>query len=161
LQLICNAKDHPSMIDLALAVMHHLAILSLILIVGAELALMRGDLTVAVVRRLASIDAGYGISAGVIVIVGVTRVVLGAKGWVFYVHNPYFWGKMATFLVVGLLSIHPTVAFLRWRGATNADATFVPSPDSVAAVRRTVLIEAALLGLIVAFAAAMARYGAF
>jgi putative membrane protein len=63
--------------------------------------------------------------------------------------------------VVGLLSIHPTVAFLRWRRAADADTAFVPLPDGVATVRRTILIEAALLGLIVAFAAAMARYGAF
>ena len=35
------------MLDLALAIAHHLAILSLILIVGAELALIRGDLSAA------------------------------------------------------------------------------------------------------------------
>ena len=48
-----------------------------------------------------------------------------------------------------------------WAGAADADATFVPPPAGVAAVRRTIVIEAALLGLIVACAAAMARYGAF
>ena len=96
-----------------------------------------------------------------IIVVGVTRVLLGSKGWVFYVHNPWFWGKMATFLVVGLLSVHPTLMFLRWRRAAEADVAFVPPADGVAAVRRTILIEAALLGLIVAFAAAMARYGSF
>jgi len=149
------------MLDLVLAVMHHLAILSLILVVGAELALIRGDVCGAVARRLAQVDLGYGIAAGVIVVVGVTRVVLGAKGWVFYVHNPFFWAKMATFLIVGLLSIHPTVAFLRWRRDADADASFAPPPGAVAAVRRTIVIEAALLGLIVALAAAMARYGAF
>src|SRR5580692_8019957 len=149
------------MLDLTLAVAHHLAILSLILIVGAELALIRGALTGAALRRLASVDLGYGIAAGAIIIVGVARVALGAKGWVFYVHNPWFWGKMATFLVVGLLSIHPTVMFLRWRRAADVDAAFAPPPGGVAAVRRTILIEATLLGLIVAFAAAMARYGSF
>ena len=52
----------------------------------------------------------------------------------------------ATFLVVGLLSIHPTVAFLRWRRAGDDDAAFSPPAASVAAVRPTILIEAALLG---------------
>ena len=55
--------------------------------------------------------------------------------------------------------------FLRWRRLRPtgglADAAFSPPPASVAAVRRTILIEAALLGLIVAFAAAMARFGSF
>ncbi len=141
--------------------LHHLAILSLILIVGAELALIRGELSAAALRRLATIDLGYGIAAGAIVVIGVARVVFGPKGWVFYVHNPWFWTKMATFLVLGLLSIHPTVAFLRWRRAADADAAFSPPPAGVAAVRRTILIEAALLALIVAFAAAMARFGSY
>jgi putative membrane protein len=149
------------MLDLILAVLHHLAILSLILIVGAELALIRGELSAGGLRRLASIDLGYGIAAGAIVVIGVCRVIFGAKGWVFYVHNPWFWAKMATFLVVGLLSIHPTVVFLRWRRAAAADDAFRPPSAGVAAVRRTVLIEAALLGVIVAFAAAMARFGSF
>jgi putative membrane protein len=144
-----------------LAVLHHLAILSLILIVGAELALTRGELLPGTLRRLATVDLGYGIAAGAIVVIGVARVIFGVKGWVFYVHNPWFWGKMATFLAVGLLSIHPTVVFLRWRRAAAADAAFSPPPAGVAAVRRTILIEAALLGLIVAFAAAMARFGSF
>ena len=149
------------MLDLILAVLHHLAILSLILVVGAEFALIRGALTGASVRRLASIDLGYGIAAVAIVAVGVCRVIFGVKGWVYYDHNPWFWAKMATFLVVGLLSIHPTVVFLRWRRDADADAGFSPPPAGVAAVRRTILIEAALLGLIVALAAAMARFGSF
>ncbi len=149
------------MLDLILAVLHHLAILSLILIVGAELALSRGDFSAATVRRLAGVDLGYGIAAGVIIVVGVARVIFGAKGWVFYAHNPWFWAKMTTFLVVGLLSIHPTVMFLRWRRGGDADAAFSPPSAGVAAVRRTILIEAVLLGLIVAFAAAMARFGAY
>jgi putative membrane protein len=149
------------MLDLILAVLHHLAVLSLILVVGGELALIRSELSGAGLRRIATIDLGYGIAAGVIVAVGVARVIFGAKGWLFYVHNPWFWAKMATFLAVGLLSIHPTVAFIRWRRAADADATFVPPPAGVAAVRRTIVIEATLLGLIVACAAAMARYGAF
>jgi putative membrane protein len=149
------------MLDLTLAVLHHLAILTLILVVGAELALIRVELTGAAVRRLATVDLGYGIAAGVIVVAGVARVIFGAKGWLFYIHNPWFWAKMATFLGVGLLSIYPTVLFIRWHGAADADASFVPPPAAVAAVRRTIVIEAALLGLIVACAAAMARYGAF
>ena len=149
------------MLDLILAVLHHLAILSLILIVGAELALIRGELSTAGLRRLAAIDLGYGIAAGAIVVIGVARVILGVKGWVFYVHNPWFWAKMATFLIVGLLSIQPTVMFLRWRRAADADAAFSPPSAGVAAVRRTILIEALLLGLIVALAAAMARLGSF
>jgi len=148
-------------LDLILAVLHHLTILSLILIVGAELALSRGEFSASTVRRLAAVDLGYGVSAGLIIVVGACRVIFGAKGWVFYAHNPWFGAKMGTFLVVGLLSIHPTVMFLRWRRAAATDASFSPPPAGVAAVRRTILIEAILLGLIVVFAAAMARFGSF
>ena len=149
------------MLDLTLAVLHHLTILGLILIVGAELALTRGELTAAVVRRLASIDLYYGIVAGLIVAIGAARVVLGAKGWVFYLHNPWFFAKIGTFLIVGVLSIHPTMMFLRWRRAATADPAFSPPPAAATTVRRAILVEAVLLGLIVAFAAAMARFGSF
>jgi putative membrane protein len=149
------------MLDLILAVLHHLAILSLILIVGAELALIRGELTGAALRRLAAIDLGFGIAAGAILVIGIARVMFGAKGWVFYAHNPWFWAKIGGFLLVGLLSIHPTTAFLSWRRQAAADAAFRPPADLVGTVRRAIIVEAILLGLIVACAAAMARFGSF
>jgi putative membrane protein len=67
---------------------------------------------------------------------------------------------MVTFVVVGMLSIVPTVAIIRWRKALKSDASFAPPADGVRRVRAYLWAEAALFLLLPVFAAAMARgYG--
>ena len=66
-----------------------------------------------------------------------------------------FWTKIAIFLLVGLLSIPPTLAFLRWKRAQDA-----PPATEITRVRRFLLAEVALFALLPVFAAAVARgYG--
>jgi putative membrane protein len=63
---------------------------------------------------------------------------------------------------VGLLSIAPTIAFIRWRGQLRQEPGFVPAERDIRNVRRFLVAEAVLFLLIPAFAAAMARgYGSF
>jgi putative membrane protein len=147
--------------DLILAVLHHLAIVSLIVLLAMEFALLRPGLSGDALRRLARIDMAYGIMAGIVIVVGICRVVWGVKGADFYLHNPWFWVKMASFAAIGLLSVPPTIALLKWRRALAADAGFVAPGESVARMRRFLHAEVTLLALVAAFAAAMARYGAF
>jgi putative membrane protein len=59
------------------------------------------------------------------------------------------------------LSIAPTIAILKWRRAQKQNADFLPPDDAVAALRRVVKLQVALLAIVLASAAAMARYGAF
>lgn len=147
--------------DLILAILHHLAIVTLIVLLAFEFALLRPGLTSDTLRRLSRVDAGYGAAAALVIVVGVSRVIWGAKGADFYLSNPWFWAKMASFLCIGLLSIPPTLALLKWRRAARLDAAFLPADGEVARLRRFVHAEVGLLALVVAFAAAMARYGAF
>lgn len=147
--------------DLILAILHHLAIVTLILLLGIEFALMRPGLSSVDLKRLANVDAAYGISAGLVIVIGVCRVVWGAKGPDYYLANPWFWAKMASFALIGLLSVPPTLKLLKWRRAMRGDTGFLPSPADVARLRRFVHAEVALLVLVVAFAAIMARYSGF
>ena len=110
------------------------------------------------VPRLAKLDARFGMTAMLVTVIGVSRVVWGGKGWAFYAENPFFWGKMACFVVIGLLSIGPTVIFLRWRKAAAADAGFAPPADQLKRARMLVGLQALLLVPLLAFAAAMARW---
>ena len=100
--------------DLLLAIAHHLLVFSLAGIIGAEFVLVRGDLGAATLKRLAGIDRHYGIIAALIVVVGICRVFFGLKGWEFYAYNWVFWAKIMAFIIVGLLSIIPTVRFISW-----------------------------------------------
>lgn len=109
------------------------------------------------VRRVVAIDAWYGILAGLIIVVGFGRAIFVAKGWYYYSHDLFFWAKIGTFVVIGLLSIPPTLAYLKWRKAGA-----IPKDEAVANVRRYLWIEVVLFAPLLAFAAAMARgYGQF
>jgi putative membrane protein len=147
-------------VDWALASFHHLAIFTLAATLAAELALLTITIDAVAIRRLARIDTAYGIAAAVVVIAGVLRVFFGAKGYEYYVANHIFWTKMALFLIVGLLSIPPTLRYLKWNRALRADTTFRPATVEIGRLRRYLWAEAAFFMAIPVAAAAMARgYG--
>ena len=62
-------------------------------------------------RKLQRIDALFGASAGVLLVVGVLRVFYFEKGAAYYFHSAPFIAKLVLFVAVGLLSIYPTVTF--------------------------------------------------
>jgi putative membrane protein len=149
-----------AMLDLHLAIGHHLLIFALAGVLAYEVAVIRTTMTASDVNRVGKVDAWYGILAGLIVIVGFSRAIFAAKGWAYYSVNHFFWAKIGTFALVGLLSIMPTVAIIRWRRALKSDAAFLPPAGEIRAVRRFLWMEVFLFALIPAFAAAMARgYG--
>ena len=102
--------------------------------------------------RLASIDGWYGNFAGAIVVIGFCRANFAAKGWAYYSHNAFFWAKIGSFAAIGLLSVRPTLEFIRWRRAGSA-----PNDAAIRIVRRYLHLELTLFALLPAFAAAMAR----
>ena len=147
--------------DLILAILHHLAIVSLIVLLAFEFAVLRPGLSAKDLARVTRVDAAYGATAGLVIVFGVCRVIWGFKGADYYLSNAWFWAKMASFLAIGLLSIPPTIALLRWRKASRQDAAFLPIDADVARLRTFIHAELGLLALVVVFAAAMARDGAF
>lgn len=148
------------MTDLILAIAHHLAVFTLVAIFAAEFALLRRGLDGKRLGQLGALDAAYGATAGIVIIVGIIRVIFGAAGWEYYVGNWAFWAKMIAFLLIGLASIPPTIAIARWRKTAKADADFAPTTEEIGGARRFLFLQAGLLVLIPSFAAAMARgYG--
>ncbi|WP_457940876.1 DUF2214 family protein [Mesorhizobium sp. 10J20-29] len=140
-------------VDLLLAIAHHLLVFSLAGILAAELVLIRPGLSGPTLGLLGRIDSAYGGVAMAVVAVGICRVVFGLKGWEFYISNHAFWGKMIAFVIVALLSIRPTMRILAWR---RAELATVPD-DEIFAVRTWIKGEIAFLALVLAFAAMMAR----
>jgi putative membrane protein len=146
--------------DLVLAIAHHLLVFMLAGILAFEIGTVSLTMKRDAILRVGRVDIWYGILAGVIIVVGFTRATVAAKGWAYYSVNVFFWAKIATFLVVGLLSIVPTAAIIRWRSALKHDAAFAPTADAIRYVRRYLWAEAVLFLLLPIFAAAMARgYG--
>lgn len=140
-----------------LAWLHFVFAFILVGALAAEAFILRLPIDSRVARVLLRADMFYGISSVLLILAGISRVLWGEKGWAYYQVQPFFWAKMATFLVIGLLSIGPTRAFMRWVRAFNADATFTPPEADVKRVRRLVMIEVHLIALLLLFAALMAR----
>ena len=147
-------------VDWALASLHHLAIFTLAATIAAELALLTVEIEAKAISRLARIDMIYGLSATAVVIAGVARVIWGAKGYEYYLANHIFWTKMALFVIVGLLSIAPTLRYVAWGRSLRADAAFRPAISEIKRLRAYLWAEAAFFLAIPVAAAAMARgYG--
>ena len=147
--------------DLLLASMHHLLVFGLVAMLVAQSVLLHGHIDAIALAKLGSIDRGYGIIALLLLVVGSLRVFRGLMGADFYLHNPWFHAKLGTFLLVGLLSVWPTLRFLCWRKALKADPAFLPAQDEVRHLRHIVRFELILIAVIFVCAAAMARYGGF
>lgn len=143
--------------DVILAICHHLLMFAVVVVLVMELMLIRPEMTSAQVVRLGRLDIAYGATAGSILVIGFGRVFFGLRGWEYYLTNPFFWAKIAAFLVVGALSISPTMRIVGWRAAARGNTDFRPQSSEIRAVRGYMHWEAVVFILIPVFAALMAR----
>jgi putative membrane protein len=139
------------------AFLHHAAAFVLFGSLFTELVLLRQTLTESVARSLLRMDAVYGVSAGVLVIVGLVRVYFTEKGAAYYLHSGTFIAKIVLFVIIGLLSIGPTRTFVGWRKTLRGGGTPALADAQRSALRRTIHIELTLLMLLILCAALMAR----
>ena len=102
------------------AFLHHIAAFALIASLATESVLLRETLSLSIARKLRVADMIYGIAAGVVLVVGFSRVLLFEKGASYYFSNVPFMLKIMLFLMIGILSIFPTLEFLSWRRAIGA-----------------------------------------
>jgi putative membrane protein len=139
------------------AFLHHVAAFALVAGLAVELVLIKDELTAATMRKIVRVDAIVGLSAAAVLLVGLARVFWFEKGAAYYFHSWPFIGKLGMFTLVALLSIHPTVSFVKWGQALRQGRT--PVVDAAAQGRLRRLIHAELGGviLILLFAAMMAR----
>lgn len=138
-----------------LASLHHVAAFTLVACLCIETYTFRQTLAVHEARGLQRIDLWYGVSALVLLIAGVLRVIYGGKGYQFYVSNVLFWFKMALVIVISLLSIYPTIRYIRW-GTIAADGIVVPDAE-FQRIRRLLRLQIIGVLLILVVAPAMAR----
>lgn len=144
-------------LEALLAYAHLLAIFTMVVFLASEAALCRVEwLNAAVVERLGKVDMVYGIAAGAVFVTGLARVFLGSKGAAWYSHNPLLYLKLLMFLAVGLISIKPTMMFLRWRRALRASGA-LPDAVEVKKARRLVMVQAHILPFIPLVAVFLAR----
>ena len=143
-----------------LAYAHILAILTLVVFSSSEAALCRIEwMNARVVERLVTVDRIYGGAAVVLLLTGIARTWWGFKGTAWYWTNWLLLLKVGLFVVVALMSIKPTLMFIRWRRQLRADGS-LPGETDVRLARKWVMVQAHLIALIPLAAVFLARgYG--
>ena len=143
--------------DALLAYAHFIAIFSLASLLAGELFLLRKSLPATYVRTIQILDRWYGGTAGLVIVTGLCRLFFGFKGAEFYAHNPVFWMKMALFGVVALLSIPPTLAYIKWNARTLPDGSLTLDDGEFSRLRTLLWAQVGIFLFIPLCATFMAR----
>ena len=140
-----------------MAFLHHILAFTLTACLVYEFIAYHKNMGLAEIRRIQRVDLLYGISAGLLVLIGLLRVFFFEKGINFYLNNPFFWVKMTAFLLVGLLSIDPTIRYIRWNRTLRQNE--VPEVSETEYRRTRILLSLEVIGIAVILLAApmMAR----
>ena len=140
-----------------MAFLHHVAAFALVAGLAVELVLVKPPIDIERARKLQLADLAMGLSAGVVLVIGMLRVFYFEKGAGYYFQNAAFLGKLSLFVLIALLSIYPTLRFLSWRSsvkrgeAPNVDAT------TLRKIRTFLHFELVGVVLLILCAALMAR----
>ena len=144
-------------LEAVLAYLHILAILTMVVFISSEAALCRVQwLNAAVVERLAKVDMVYGIAAIAVLATGFARTWWGIKGTVWYWTNPLLHVKLALFIIIGVISIFPTLTYVRWRKTLRSSGS-LPAEADIRKTRKLVMIQAHIIAVIPLVAVFFAR----
>ena len=140
-------------LEILLRYIHFISIFAIVGSLVSEHLLLKKSMTRAEIGRVSRIDAVYGVAALTLVIAGLTLWLasVGKPSW-FYSKNWVFHLKITLVAVVGLLSIYPTVFFLKNRKGDDSELVVIP-----ASVFMMVRIELLLLLVIPLLAGLMAH----
>ncbi|MDN3577871.1 DUF2214 family protein [Chitinimonas viridis] len=109
-----------------LASLHYLGAMVMMACLLAEHLLLRPELDAPLARKLARIDAIYGLTAITQIATGIARM-YSEKGTALYLQNPVFHLKITVFVLLGLLSIYPTLRFIAWSRAARSAGLLIPT----------------------------------
>lgn len=145
------------MINALVAYVHFLAAFTLVFSIIFEWFTYSRHLTLIEAKRLQTIDIVYGVSAAVVLVFGFLRILYFEKGSEFYFQNPFYKIKLYAFLVVGILSIYPTVKFFKWRKVTKLGVAPTFKEEEFKIIKWILRAEVAGLLIIILSASFMAK----
>jgi len=125
---------------------HFFAFFALTAALILQLTLLSDSISIASAQRIQRADQFYGMSAILILIFGILRVVYFEKGVDYYLSNNFFLIKIGLFIIVGLLSIYPTVYYKRWDPELKLDIAPELSIRAVEKLRK--IIHTELVGIL-------------
>jgi len=102
-------------------------------------------------------DAIYGIAGLAILITGILRVKYFGQGSEFYTNNPIFWIKVSLYILVGLISLYPTITYVLWAIPLSKNKLPVITDNLVQRFNLIITTELVGFAIIPFFATLMAR----
>jgi putative membrane protein len=139
--------------ELFLRYIHFISIFTIVGSLTSEHLLLKKVITRGELKRIARIDAVYGIAALTLLAAGLTLWLGGVgKPTEFYSKNWVFHLKITCFALVGLLSIYPTIFFIRNSKGIATETITVPK-----SVYMLLRLELLLLFIIPLLAGLMSR----
>lgn len=140
-----------------LAFFHISAVLGWVVFASSQAALCRREwLNGAVVERLARLDRILWIATAAVLVTGLMRIHLGAKGAAWYWGNPLLHLKLTLFVAAVLMMVGTSRRLARWRARWLTNGA-LPTAQDIAGVRKLVMLETHLVAVIPLAAVFLAR----
>ena len=149
--------DRPALnLDVVTIWLHYLSFMAFYGALVAELVLLRPAMAPPEIRRIASVDSVCGATFICVVMTGTLKLLVFGKGAEFYLRSWQFHTKMGLVFLVFLVSVYPTMVFLKYRKAIKGmdDRERLNMPKGL---KHGIRLELLLVSLIPLFAAAMTR----
>jgi len=136
---------------------HFLAFFALAAALVLELALITESLSVETARRIQRADRVVGIAATLVLVFGFLRVFYFEKGSDYYFANTFFQVKLGLFIVAALVSLYPTLQFVRWNSELGQGIAPDLTSATVRRLKSAIHWELVLIGGILLCASLMAK----
>jgi putative membrane protein len=142
---------------IAIPYLHFIGIMVLMGSLISEHLLLKPKMTKEQINSLAITDLVYGMSALLVIATGLLRWFVYGKGSDYYLHNPLFHTKLTLFVILAILSIFPTIKFLKWRKQVNNGQEPDINDKTVKRLLVYIRLELLILAIIPLLAVMLAR----
>ena len=149
---ICYLSKKNMTAEIIAKYVHFLCIFAIVGALTSEHLLLKDRMTRKEIYRLSIIDAIYGVSALLLLGAGLSLWLWLGKPAEFYSKNWIFHLKLTLFLLIGLLSIYPTIFFIKNRKGKPEEIVDVPK-----SIKMLLRVELLLLFIIPLLASLMAK----
>ena len=136
---------------------HFVAFFALAAALVLELALISESLSVETAKRIQRADRVIGMAAILVLVFGFLRVIYFEKGSEYYFSNTFFQIKLGLFFVAALISLLPTMQFVRWNHQLKQGIAPAMTSASVKRLKRIIHWELVLIGGVMLCASLMAK----
>jgi len=138
------------MTEILIKYLHFIGIMALLSTLVMDFFQLAKNVNTIKIKQIAMIDATYGLSALLVLATGLLQWFVIGKPATYYNTNYIFHIKITLFVIMVVLSIYPTIFFLKNRKATQELITFPKIVPILIKLELILLIAIPLLAVLVA-----------